>query len=109
MYGLEKVNYSSLEECAKTIKQIADGLQEDRDKLKKITEGLTIEDFNIDATTIEFRDAVNGVLFGVEECIRNLDKYSVHLTNVVVKEFQDADNDIGSPLWNKIAESINNN
>lgn len=99
MYGLEKVNYGSMEECAATLKQIADGITEDRQKLRQIIDGLVIEDFNTDLTTPELNDAVNGVLALVDRCIDNLNKYSIHLTKVS-RTWQETDQAVSTGMKN---------
>lgn len=98
MYGLENVNYSSISECADSIKQIAAGISEDRKKLKDIIDGLVVEDFDTDLTTRQLQDAVNGILYGVDRCVENLNKYSVHLTQVA-SEWQATDESIGNTVW----------
>lgn len=98
MYGMEKLNYSSINECAESLKQIADGINEDRKKLKQIIDGLVVEDFETDLTTRQLQDAVNGILYGVDRCVENLNKYSVHLTHVA-SEWETTDESISSTVW----------
>lgn len=105
MYGLEKLNYSSINECAETIKQIAEGISEDRKKLKQIIDGLVVEDFNTDITTRQLQDAVNGILYGVDGCVENLNKYSIHLTQVA-SEWQETDEALGKTVWPTLSNHV---
>ena len=106
---LDKLNYSTITEAASSLEQIAKGLDENQQKVKQIIDDLIESDFRTDQTIQPIYDSINGLLTSIKSCSENLNKYSVHLINVVLQEWEKADTAAAADIKKIIENAADNN